>query len=160
HGWSQDGKHIVYEGETAQHEWNVYIQSVKGELPTLLKRGGHNSYPTLSPDGSVVALHEMSGGISLYRIGEQPPTPLKGAEESEYPIRFIEGGRSLLVGKSTGDELALTRIDIGTGKRRPWKSFHSTGLVDQLMVATPNLEYYAYPSGRGASILYIVDNLH
>ena len=88
---------------------------------------------------------------------------MKGVLESEYPIRFPTGGRSLLVATTSSNQLVLTLVDLASGHRESWKrvpvEVQVSGHVFGFEV-TPDLKYYTYSSPRYASDLYIVDNLH
>src|SRR5579871_577457 len=156
--WSDGGQRIVYEAQTDQGEWNVFTQSIASGSPVRITRA-RDSYPTISPDGKIVALHESSGGISLYSADGGQPTPLNAATEVELPMRFANGGKSLLVAEPTGHELVLTLIDLAGGRREPWKRIPTESRADQLFTATPDLKYYAYPFPRYSSVLYTVENL-
>ena len=158
--WSDDGRTIAYEGLTSQNDWNVYIQKIDGGAPVLVKAKGRNTDPTVSPDGSMVALHEEGGGISLYRARSGQPVAVKGALAAESPIRFVDGGRSLLVGDSSGKEVVLTLVDLASGQRKAWKRLYfSVQRKGKAIVVTPDLKYYAYYSPRYSSDLYLVQNL-
>lgn len=158
-GWSNDGRRIVYEAQADQGDWSVYTQFVAGSPPVRITRA-RNSYPALSPDGKTVALREERGGISLYPADGGQPVALKAASDSELPIRFASGGRSLLVAELSGREMVLTLVDVAGGRRQLWKRIpaesHSLTLT---FVATPDLKYYAYPFPRYSSVLYTVENL-
>ena len=161
--WSDDGRHIVYEAQNLQNDWGVYLQHVAGGNPVLLKAGGHNSYPIVSPDGALVALREDHGGISLYSAdGKSQPLPVSGARQEEYPIRFANGGKSLLlVEGGQGRDAILTLVEISSGRRQLWKKIatqYRSGL-GRLLVTTPDLKYYAYCSPRYSSDLYLVENV-
>jgi Tol biopolymer transport system component len=159
--WSDDGRQIAYEALTSQNDWNVYTQKIDGGPPVLVKTQGRNAYPTLSPDGTVAALHEEGGGISLYRARTRQPTAVKGVLASESPIRFVEAGRSLLVTDKGGKEVILTVVDLASGRRKTWKRlFLSVQRSGKTIVVTPGLKYYAYFSPRYSSDLYLVENLH
>ena len=84
---------------------------------------------------------------------------LKAASDEEFPVRFTEGGKSLLVADPTGRQLVLTLIDLASGRRQLWKRLDGESRADQLFVATPDLKYYAYPFPRYSSVLYTVENL-
>jgi eukaryotic-like serine/threonine-protein kinase len=162
-GWSGDGRQVVYEAQTDQNDWNVYEQRIDGGPPALVKAGARNVFPLLSHDGELLALHEEQGGISLYRAGNPQPIAMKGVLESEYPVRFPTGGRSLLVGATSGHELVLTLVDLASGHRESWKRVPievQAGGQQFAFTVTPDLKYYAYSSPRYTSDLYIVDNLH
>ncbi len=158
--WSDDGRFVAYEGKTTQNEWNAYVQPAAGGPPKLVQPGARNSYPKISPNGGMVALKKDRGGINLSRLDESPPTAVHGVMESEYPIRFADEGRSLLVADPSEGKLGLTLVELASGKRTYWKRFniHLTGFGESAVV-TPDLKYYAYLDSRMASILYVVDNL-
>jgi len=159
--WSDDGHVVAYEAQTDQNDWNVYAQRIDGGPPILVRAGGRDSVPTLSSDGEMLALHEEQGGISLYQVGGRQGAAMKGVLESEYPVRFAKGGKSLLVITPTGTEMVLTLVDLASGRREPWERIPTEARPRAWnIVVTPDLKYYAYSSPRHASDLYIVDNLH
>ena len=157
--WSDDNRQIVYEAQTEQGGWNAYRQMIASGAPTLLMANIRDSYPALSPDGRVAALRKEHDGIYLCSANGSQPVRLKAASDEEFPIRFAEGGKSLLVADPTGRELVLTLIDLASGHRQLWKRLDSESRADQLFVATPDLKYYAYPFPRYSSVLYTVENL-
>jgi serine/threonine protein kinase/Tol biopolymer transport system component len=157
--WSDDGRFIAYEAQTAQRDWNAYTQPISGGPPILLQAGTRHSFPKLFSDGSVAALRGDRGGISLYRLNGSKPTALRGATSSEYPVRFANNGKSLLVSDATGHELVLTLVDLANGHRSLWKRIQTDAQDRSLFVATPDLKYYAYSAPLFSSDLYIVDNL-
>ena len=158
--WSDDCHHIAYEALTAEHDWNVYMQAIDGGAPVLLKTKGRKTDPALSPDGTIVALHEEGGGISLYRAGSKP-IPVKASGASEYPIRFVNDGRALLVADVSSKVIVLTVIDLSSGRRQLWKRlFLSVHRQGRPIAVTPDLKYYAYHSPRYSSDLYLLENLH
>jgi serine/threonine protein kinase len=162
--WSDDGREIVYEAETGENKWNIYKQAVAGGASVLVKTDARDTYPVISPSGDTVALREGRGGISLYHDhgNESQPVPVTTASENEYPIRFVKNGTALLVAEQSGGELALTVIDLASGHRETWKRIPDdySSRANQLLVATPDLKYYAYPFPRYSSVLYTVENLH
>ncbi len=157
--WSDDGRFIAYEAQTTQKDWNAYVQPIAGGPPVLVRAGARNSYPKLSPDGSMAALRGDRGGISLYRLNGSQPVALQGAGESEYPVRFANGGKSLLVAEANGHELVLTLVDLADGHRTLWKRIETDQSDGSEIVVTPDLKYYAYQAPRYSSVLYIVGNV-
>jgi eukaryotic-like serine/threonine-protein kinase len=157
--WSDDNRQIVYEAQTEQGGWNAYRQMIAGGAPTLLMVNVPDSYPALSPDGKVAALRKEHDGIYLCAENDSQPVKLKAASNEEFPIRFAEGGKSLLVADPTSRAFVLTLIDLASGRRQLWKRLDTESRADQLFVATPDLKYYAYPFPRYSSVLYTVENL-
>ena len=157
--WSDDNRQIVYEAQTEQGGWNTYRQLIASGPPILLIANIRDSYPALSPDGKMAASRKERAGVYLCSAGGGQPVKLKAASDEEFPIRFTEGGKSLLVADTTGRELVLTLIDLASGRRQLWKRLDTESRADQLFVATPDLKYYAYPFPRYSSVLYTVENL-
>ena len=157
--WSDDNRQIVYEAQTEQGGWNAYRQMIASGPPILLIANIRDSYPALSPDGKLAALRKERDGIYLCSAGGGQPVKLKAASDEEFPVRFTEGGKSLLVADPTGRQLVLALIDLASGRRQLWKRLDSESRADQLFVATPDLKYYAYPFPRYSSVLYTVENL-
>ena len=53
------------------------------------------------------------GGIFLYKLDGSKPVALASTLDSEYPVRFVNGGKWLLVSEATGHhELVLTVVDL------------------------------------------------
>src|SRR3984885_6685697 len=109
--WSDDNRQIVYEAQTEQGGWNAYRQMIASGPPILLMANIRDSYPALSPDGKMAALRKEHDGIYLCSANGSQSVKLKAASDEEFPIRFAEGGRSLLVADPTGRELVLDLID-------------------------------------------------
>ena len=163
--WSPDGKELWFAatqtgGWAEQDGWNAYRQMVASGAPILLMANVWDSYPALSPDGELAALRKQHDGIYLCSGNGSQPVKLKAASDDEFPIRFADGGKSLLVADPTGRELVVTLINLASGRRQLWKRFDSETRADQTFVATPDLKYYAYPFPRYSSVLYTVENLH
>jgi|GEM_PF-3122017 len=127
--------------------------------PVLLQAGTRHSFPKLSSDGSVAELRGDRRGIFVYGLNSSKPVTLRGATNSEYPVRFANGGKSLLVSDTAGHELVLTLVDLANGHRTLWKRIQTEAQDRSGFVATPDLKYYAYSTPLFSSDLYIVDNL-
>ena len=87
----------------------------------MVKAGGRDSFPVLSPNGDILALREERGGISLYLKNGGHPAALKAASTNEYPIRFVKGEKALLLAERAGSELVLTTVESASGHREMWK---------------------------------------
>jgi len=107
----------------------------------------------------MAALHRQDGGIAFYKGDGGEPIPLKGAADSERPVLFTAGDKSLLVIEQTSGERVLTLIDLASGRRQAWKRFTSGQTNGEIFVATPDLKYYSYPFPTYSSVLYTVENL-
>ena len=157
--WSDDGHFIAYDAQTTEKDWNAYLQSIAGGPPVLVRAGARNSYPKLSPDGSMAALRGDRGGIWLYRMNGSQPLALQGTGESEYPVRFANDGKSLLVSEATGHEFVLTLVDLAGSHRTLWRRVETNTSDGSKIVVAPDLKYYAYIAPPYSSVLYIVANV-
>jgi eukaryotic-like serine/threonine-protein kinase len=158
--WSDDGRWIAFEGETAQQDWNVYVQAVAGGAPRLIPGGSRNSYPKLSPDGRMVAFRLEGKGVLLNKLDGSQLVPLSTGHEREYPVRFTSDGKSLLVAEPTGRELIVNIVNLADGRRTLWKQLPSESTDAARFVVTSDLKYYAFSIPRYSSVLDIVSGLH
>ncbi len=158
--FSGDGQRIAYEGLAAGKEWNVYTQKIDGSPPTLIAPRGKNAFPTLSADGSTLAVNDNGSGIVLYHANHGQPERLKGTLPFEYPVGFVNGGRSLLLGSMAGTGSDVILMDLATGHRELWKHLPTrTYGSGGLLAVTPDLKYYAYGVPHYSTDLYLVENL-
>ena len=137
--WSDDGRFVAYIAQNEQKAWNAYVQPVAGGPPVLVQAGASSSIPVISPDAGTLARRGEHGGVFLHRVSGGPPTPLPGAQETEYPVRFANGGKSLLVGQPSGRETVLTLVDLADGHRTIWKRLQTEARNGIGFVATPDL---------------------
>jgi len=45
YAWSDDGRQVVYGGQTDQNQWNVCRPAVEGGAPVLVKTAARDAYP-------------------------------------------------------------------------------------------------------------------
>jgi eukaryotic-like serine/threonine-protein kinase len=160
--WSDDGRTIAYEGLTDQGEWNVYTQKVDAGLPALVMKYGEDALPTLSADGTMVAVQLPRQGVTIFKSGSTQGAPVRASLATEVPERFFNGGKSLMVGDFTGHDIILTAIDLASGRRQLWRDVPTTARSSGSFhfLFTPDLKYYAYSEPSYASDLYLVSNVH
>ena len=48
YAWSDDGRQVVYGGQTDQNQWNVCRPAVEGGAPVLVKTAARDAYPSKS----------------------------------------------------------------------------------------------------------------
>jgi hypothetical protein len=48
YAWSDDGRQVVYQGQTDQNQWNVCRPAVAGGAPVLVKTAAREAYPSKS----------------------------------------------------------------------------------------------------------------
>jgi Tol biopolymer transport system component len=156
--WSDGGQRIVYEAQNERGEWSVYTQQIADGQPVRITQAVL-AHAVISPDGNTVALREGRGGVSLYPADGGRPVAVKAATDTELPVRFAQGGKSLLVIEPTGQEMVLTKIDLASGRRETLKRLNTGSPTVWTFAATPDLKYYAYTLAHYSSVLYTVESL-
>lgn len=158
--WSEDGRYIVYEALTAEHDWNIYVRPVSGGEPRMVQAGGRDGRARLSFDGSVMVFRDsVRGELLINRMDGSPSKQLSGGQAGDYVVRFTNDGKSLLVAEASSHEVVLSLMDVASGSRKEWK--HLPNAIDaSRVVATGDLKYYAYSTPRYSSVLDVVSGLH
>jgi hypothetical protein len=89
---------------------------------------------------------------------------LPGLGELDVPICWTPDGRELLVARYEDDASRVERVDVTTGRTRPWnglgRSLPSGFLGQDRILVAPDGESYAYSRGRYFSDLYLTSPLH
>jgi hypothetical protein len=76
--------------------------------------------------------------------------------------QWTADGRSLFVGEASGEMYRLSRLDLGSGKRTPWKTLrnpHPTDLGFLDLQLTTDGRAYAYGYRRAANDFLIAEGL-
>jgi len=164
--WLPDSKSIVFAGSEPGHRTRLYIQSIEGGNPRAISPEGIvSALPgfAVSADGKSVAAIGADRKATLFPIGGGTPRVISGVEEGEYPLRFSPDGRWLYVWKRGDVPAKVTRIDVESGKREPFKDFipADPSGVERIsnVLVTPDGKGYAYCFTRLLSDLFVVDGL-
>jgi eukaryotic-like serine/threonine-protein kinase len=167
--WMPDGERVLLLGSEQGRASRFYIQSVAGGDPspvtpegvTGLGFGAH----TISPDGKLLAGRGPDGRISLWPLGPGVNRPVPGLLEGEFPIRWSADGRSIFAALPAPGRrsVELSKIDLESGKRTPWKRLVPADAVGVTRVGSPLISAdggtYAYTYGSHNSNLYLVKGL-
>ena len=100
---------------------------------------------------------------SIYSLDGDDPTPIKGLETGEQPIRWSQDGRSVICRRQQGLVTEVSAIEIATGRRVPL--WHLAAIdpagADRInsLAVTSDGKSYAYSYFRNISDLYVVDGL-
>jgi hypothetical protein len=117
----------------------------------------------VTADGKFV-LAAVNHQYGLYPVAGGDPQKLNftlSADES--PVRFLADGKSLLVRSVSGVPVVVTKVDLATGARQPWKQITPADPAGVQRI--PSLQFsadgksYTYSLGRQLSDLYVVDGL-
>ena len=144
----------------------LYVQGIdSGQGKAISPEGIDVGLPgfAISPDGKWVAAIQSDRKGALFPIDGGTPRPFSGVEPGEYPLRFTPDGKSLYLWKRGDVPARVTRLEIETGKREPFKSLipADPAGIERIsnVVVTPDGKGYAYCYTRLLSDLFVVEGL-
>jgi Tol biopolymer transport system component len=160
--WLPDSKSIVYSFAEPGHAPRTFLLDIHGGAPRALTAEG-TSGGLISPDGRFLLAVDAKRERWLYPIADGEPQKINVVPApNERIMGFFDGGKSLLLRTRT-IPVQLTRVDIATGRREPWKEIVPADPAG--VQSIPSLRFsadgkaYAYSTGRILSDLYVVDGL-
>lgn len=163
--FTADSKQLLFEAHEPGHAARIYMVSVDGGQPRPITPEGFSlgSHPhSISPDGKRVAV-VTTDGIALVPLGGGEPQPLRGSQAGETPLRWTKDGSALFVGRRGETSCPVTRLDINTGRRTPWKTVTPPDVAGVVGVACPRIaadeEHYVFGYTRNLSDLFLVEHL-
>ncbi len=164
--WFPDSRQIVFAGSEPGHQTRLYVQSIEGGKPRpITPEGIVAALPgfTVTPDGKLVAAIGPDHKAALFPVEGGQPRALPGVEDGEFPLRFSQDGRLLHVWKRGDVPARVTRVDVETGRREPWKELipADPSGVERIsnVLVTPDGKGYAYCFTRLLSDLFVVEGL-
>jgi eukaryotic-like serine/threonine-protein kinase len=162
--WLPDGKSVIFTAAEPGHERRVYVQDIDppGSVPRPVTP--ENIFGSLvTPDGKWVLASDAHHQRWLFPIAGGEPQKLNlDIPPSETIMSFFDNGKSLLL-RTRALPLKITRVDLATGKREPFKEIVPADPAGAQSI--PNIRFsadgksYAYSVGRWLSDLYVVDGL-
>ncbi len=161
-GWFPDSKSIFYTAALPDHKLRVYKLGIDGGSPQPLISDDRVGI-LITPDGKFLLARDAQRQFWFYPIAGGEPQKLNFVEKpGESVVRFIDGGKSLLM-RDRNLPLQITRIDVATGRREPWKQILPADLagVQSIPIVSFSADgkSYAYSIGRMLSDLFVVQRL-
>ncbi|MGA9967076.1 MAG: protein kinase [Terriglobales bacterium] len=160
--WLPDSKSITFSTAEPGHAAHTYLLDLQGGAPRALTPEG-TAGGLITPDGKFLLAVDAKRERWLYPIAGGEPQKLNITLSSdERPMNFFADGKSLLV-RNRSLPVQVTRIDIATGHREPWKEVAPSDPAG--VQSIPSLRFsadgksYAYSTFRVLSDLYVVDGL-
>ena len=164
-GWFPDGKQVAFLGRARGGPQQYFAQSVDGGPPRPLSGGlaDLNYVVCLSPDGKWLAARGQDGKLNLYPAAGGNARAIAGFTSQDLPLAWSREGK-LLVGRSGGPVLRVSRVDINSGHVEFWKEFAPSdraglAFVRPRLVLTPDEHYYAYNYERYLTDLFVAQGL-
>lgn len=159
--WLPDGKSIIFTYTEPGHLPRTYVVDVQsGAARPITPEGTFGSRVT--PDGRVLAVDRKHEYWFFPTAGGEPQKTPVTLKHGESLVRFIDGDKTLIV-RTRSMPLLLTRIDVATGRREPWKEIvpaDPSGVRSvPVLKFSADGKSYAYCVGRVQSDLYVLDGL-
>ena len=163
-GWLADNRTIFFGASEAGKPGRSYVLDIDspGAVPRpVTPEGVVGSYAT--PDGKFLLAPNQKHEYSLFPVDGGAPQKLNlDIQPEEYAIGFIDNGKSVLA-RTRGLPVKITRIDVATGKRSPFKEIVPADPAGAQSIVSLRFsadgKSYAYSLGRWLSDLYVVDGL-
>ena len=162
-GWFPDGRRLLLMASETGRLPRMWIQDLPDGKPRAVTPEGATGKETvISPDGRFVVVFPSGAMRALrYPVDGGEPEPIAGLEDNEYPVQWTEDG--MLYVRKGGVPARISRIDVATGQRTPWKEIapaDPAGIWSMMRVMlTRDGKSYAYGFSRSLSELYLVDGL-
>jgi len=161
-GWFPDSKSIFYAVQLPNHEYRAYKIAIDGGTPQPIISEDRLGI-LITPDGKFLLARDAQRQFWLYPTSGGQPQKLNLTENpGESIVRFIDGGKSLLI-RDRNLPVQITRIDLATGRRQPWKQIVPADLAGVQSIPTVGFsadgKSYAYSIGRMLSDLFVVQGL-
>jgi eukaryotic-like serine/threonine-protein kinase len=160
--WMPDSKSILYTAAEPGHASRTYLLDAQGGTPRPLTP--ENTFGGfVSPDGKFLLAIDGDRQRWLYPIAGGDPQKLSVVfNPNERTMGFSADGKSLLL-RTTTIPVRISRVDLTTGKREPWKEIvpaDPAGVQSIPIIRfSADGKSYAYSVGRILSDLYVVDGL-
>ncbi len=159
-----DSKRLLFDGHEGSHASRVYVMNLDGGQPRALTPEGFSlrGGPSLSPDGKSIAV-VSADGIALVSVDGGNPQPVRGSQTGDLPLRWAKDGQSLFVGSRGDTACPVSRLDVQSGVRTPWKTFSPSDLAGITGASCPIMsadeEHYVTGYIRILSDLFLVEHL-
>jgi Tol biopolymer transport system component len=163
-GFTPDGRVLVFNASEAGRGTRVFLIEVPGGKPRALTPEGYRSFfGGVSPDGKFVLAAGPDQKRYLYPMSGGEPVAVPGLQLDETPARWSGDGRFLYVYRRRDLPVRVSRLEIATGKREPWKELmpsDGAGVVDiSPVLPTRDGRAYVYGYSRKLSDLYLLDGI-
>jgi serine/threonine protein kinase/Tol biopolymer transport system component len=163
--FTNDSKGIIFEGHEPNHATRIYAMSLDGSGPRAITPEGFSMgshVHDLSPDGNRIAAVGPDG-ISIFSLNGGGARVVRGVLLGEAPLRWSKDGNSLLVGARGETSCVVSRLNIQTGARTPWKKVSPSDVAGVAGVGCPRIagdeEHYVFGYIRNLSDLFLVEHL-
>ena len=166
--WHPDGERIVFLGNAPGAGVRLYIVPASGGAARAVTPEG-TGFPTgaiakpASPDGQRVFAITRENDLGIYALEVGAQLTSFALAPGEEPIRWSGDGRSIFVWRRGEVPAHVSRLDVETGQRTPWREYSPadrTGVVcSRSVLLTPDGETCAYTFTHAFSELFLARGL-
>ena len=160
-----DSNRIVLEGHEAGHGVRLYTAKLDGGDMHAITSEGYSlgsGARSISEDGRQLAV-ASSNGVAVVSIEGGEPHLIPGSQPGENALRWGREGNSLFVGMRGETSCPVSKLNIQTGARIPWKTVAPADLAGVVGVTCPKIaadeEHYVFGYTRNLSDLFLVEHL-
>jgi dipeptidyl aminopeptidase/acylaminoacyl peptidase len=162
--WFPDGKRIVFTASEPGHGSRIFLLDVNGGSPRAITPEGYRLIGrTVSPDGKRFVAIGPDKKRYFYAVEGGEPEAIPGLAADETPTGWTNDGRYLYVFRRRDIPVRVSKLDVSTGKREPWKDLapaDGAGIIDIApVIPTPDGSSYVYGYSRTLSDMYVVEGL-
>jgi len=159
-----DGQRIVFTANEPGHGSRLYLLEVAGGAARPLTPEGYRLVGrSVSPDGKRVIVLGPDRRRYFYPLEGGEPQPIPGLAADETPTGWSGDGRFLYVFRRREVPAHVSKLDIATGKKEPWRDLmpaDGAGIVDIApVIPTPDGSAYVYGYSRTLSDMYLAEGL-
>jgi Tol biopolymer transport system component len=141
-----DGKRILIAGSLAGGRERLYVQALDGSPPRPIDTHAFFMRPSISPDGRQIAGIDPDRRLMIINVATGQ-TKVVAASFPHILLRWSQTGKTLLA-QSDAVPAMLYRVDVETGKCKPWKE------ISPLDLANVSRMWPAYVSQDERTVVY------
>jgi hypothetical protein len=164
--WMPDGTHLVVQAaEGDATRVRLYVQdAASGTFRAFTPPGQAiaNDW-AVSPDGQTVAARDEMGRVTLIPTAGGAPRPGPSLGAAERIARWTGDGRALFTYTSGELPFSISRVDLATGTKVPWKRIAPLDRAGVYQVLSTQLSAdgatVVYTYARNLGNLYLAENL-
>jgi Tol biopolymer transport system component len=158
--WFPDGRSVLFQGNENGQSARLWAQPVEGGPPHPITPEGVSG-SLITPDGSRALGRTAERKFFLYPVdGHGAPQPVPALQGGDVPVRFTPDAKAVFVSSFGKVPAVLTRVDLVSGARIPWKEampVDPAGLINVgPILVTPDGKTTVYSYTRLLSDLYLV----
>jgi Tol biopolymer transport system component len=160
--WFPDGKKLLFTANEPGRGPRLYERDFAGGKPRALTPEGYRGLRVVSPDGKWAVVTGPDRKTYLYPLAGGEPTVVSGVEVNEVVAGAASDSRSIYVYRRGEIPTNVSRLDVTTGQRQPWRSLapaDTGGVSDPSPLTAPSGDSYIYNYNRTLSDLYLVEGL-